>query len=97
MSILTFSNISLFSLASTDFGSLVNHDVQINTMLNNDTQRVSIPIFDNDEYEADKTFTVQLNILESDFDNIIIEHSSIQIHILEDEGPPKKGIQSIVY
>ena len=79
------------SLASADFEPLINHEIRVNTELSEDEQNVAIRIFDNDKFEGDKVFTVQLSVLESDFENLSIEPSSIQILIQDDETPPERS------
>lgn len=79
-----------YFLATEDFQSLVNQEVQLGGEIQ--AQTVSIDIYDNDEYDdAEKIFIVQLTILESDFDNLRVSSASVQIQILEDDESPLLG------
>ena len=81
-----------FQPAFKNFQSVINREV----VLDIKRKRIflSIATYENDDYTGDggiSTFTVQVNIVQSDFDGVKIFPDSIQVEILDNDSPPKLG------
>ena len=74
--------------AGGDFEILTNAEMILSR--NNDMQVMSIKINDNNLYDGgtDRTFSITLNILESDFENVDVTSDSVLVTIADNEPSP---------
>ena len=92
--ILNYNTIYFFSQSAVeDFQSMINREVVLDREINR--QVLSIATYENNDYTGDggiSTFTVQVNIVQSDFDGVKVVPDSIVVEILDNDSPPKSGI-----